>query len=69
MPVILGGRSLLYLNVLKHIETTWTKHAAREVHLVPKLFRGPGTACKIFQGSPELLSKLFRVLLNFPSTM
>ena len=28
----------------------------------PNYSGGPGTACKIFQGSPELLSKLFRVL-------
>jgi len=28
----------------------------------PNYSGGPGTACKIFQGSLELLSKLFRVL-------
>ena len=35
----------------------------------PNYLGGPGTACRIFQGSLELLSKLFRVLYNFPSTL
>jgi hypothetical protein len=31
----------------------------------PNYSGGPGTACKIFQGSPELLSKLFSLFFPF----